>query len=71
VPAADAERIFAPFVRASGSAGIGLGLAICRRAIGAHGGTIEAVPGAGGLFRVLLPHSTEKHAGAPRADGAA
>jgi signal transduction histidine kinase len=71
VPAADAERIFAPFVRGDSSGGIGLGLAICRRAVGAHGGTIEAVPGNGGLFRVLLPHSTEKPACAPGARGGA
>jgi len=63
VPAGDEERIFAPFVRGSASGGLGLGLAICRRAVSAHGGSIEAVPGDGGLFRVLLPHSGEKPAG--------
>jgi signal transduction histidine kinase len=53
---ADAERIFEPFVRGPGAGGgVGLGLALCRRAVAAHGGTIEAVPGQGGLFRVLVP----------------
>ncbi|HTO70243.1 MAG TPA: PAS domain-containing sensor histidine kinase [Myxococcota bacterium] len=57
----DAERIFRPFVRGpraqgSSSAGVGLGLAICRRIVSAHGGRIEAVPELGyGLFRVSLP----------------
>jgi signal transduction histidine kinase len=61
IPAADAERIFAPFVRGprpagSGSGGVGLGLAICRQIAAAHGGRIEAVPDLGyGLFRVTLP----------------
>jgi two-component system OmpR family sensor kinase len=61
VQPADAERIFAPFVQGHGtigvaSGGVGLGLAICRRIVSAHGGQIEAVPGLGyGLFRVTLP----------------
>jgi len=59
--AADAERVFAPFVRGprpagASSGGVGLGLAICRRIAAAHGGRIEAVPDLGyGLFRVTLP----------------
>jgi signal transduction histidine kinase len=66
---ADAERVFQAFVRGprpptSGSSGVGLGLAICRRIVAAHGGHIEAVPDLGyGLFRVTLP--SEK-AGTPR-----
>jgi len=61
VAAAEAERIFEPFVRGSGaSGGMGLGLALCRRALVAHGGTIEAVPGNGGLFRVLLPRGRKE-----------
>jgi len=63
IATADAERIFAPFVRGprpagTGSGGVGLGLAICRRIAAAHGGAIEAVPDRGyGLFRVTLPGS--------------
>jgi two-component system sensor histidine kinase KdpD len=57
VSAADARRIFEAFVRGSDhSVGLGLGLAICRRTVEAHDGSIEAVPDLGyGLFRVLLP----------------
>jgi len=57
----EAERIFRPFVQGHGSVGVasggvGLGLAICRRIVAAHGGRIEAVPDLGyGLFRVTLP----------------
>lgn len=58
VAAHEAESIFDPYVRgsaASGAAGAGLGLAICRQIAEAHGGSIEAVPSPeGGLFRVTL-----------------
>ena len=61
VGAEEADRIFLPLVRGHaaarrGAGGVGLGLAICRRIVRAHGGSIEAVPsGSGGLFRVTLP----------------
>ncbi len=56
-----AERIFQPYVRGgSAVAGVGLGLAVCRQIVEAHGGSIEAVPSAGyGLFRVVLPAAVE------------
>ena len=61
VGAAEQERIFRPFVQGqaaacAGSPGVGLGLAICRKILDAHAGTIEAVAGLGhGLFLFSLP----------------
>jgi two-component system sensor histidine kinase KdpD len=53
----DEERIFEKFVRGRGVAGgVGLGLAICRTIINAHGGKIwaENRPGGGAVFRFTL-----------------
>jgi two-component system, OmpR family, sensor histidine kinase KdpD len=55
-------RIFDKFVRGEvGKGGVGLGLAICRGIVQAHGGTIVAENRAGGgaLFRVTLPFEGE------------
>jgi two-component system, OmpR family, sensor kinase len=63
VPADIRERIFAPFMRGPHSAtdraagpGFGLGLAICKRVVEGHGGTItvEDRPGGGASFVVTL-----------------
>jgi len=59
VPEAQLQTIFEPFARPSqarerGSGGFGLGLAIARRAMLAHGGGIEAANQAGGGLRVRL-----------------
>ncbi|MBN1770841.1 MAG: HAMP domain-containing histidine kinase, partial [Deltaproteobacteria bacterium] len=58
----DLERIFMPFFRTDRSrsratGGIGLGLALARRVVEAHGGTIvaEGTQGGGTTFRVALP----------------
>jgi signal transduction histidine kinase len=56
----DRERIFEPYVRAgdeSTAGGLGLGLAICKRLVEAHGGSIACSdrPGGGARFSFTLP----------------
>jgi len=59
IAAGDEARLFDKFFRGpqAGSSGAGLGLAICRGVISAHGGTITAAnrPGGGAAFRMTLP----------------
>ncbi|CNF52858.1 signal transduction histidine kinase [Mycobacterium tuberculosis] len=62
VPAGDRERIFERFVRLDDArsrdeGGAGLGLAIARDLVAAHGGslTVGEAPGGGALFEVRLP----------------
>jgi two-component system sensor histidine kinase KdpD len=59
VPEADRERVFEKFYRSgrSGDGGAGLGLAICRGIVEAHGGRIWVSPrdGGGARFRFILP----------------
>ncbi len=58
-PMKHAERIFEPFKRLHGSdiPGTGIGLALCRKVVAAHGGKIwaESTPGEGSVFRFTLP----------------
>ena len=54
VPAASRERVFEPFVSGKPT-GMGLGLAVSRAIAEAHGGTLDAVPGPHGEFRLILP----------------
>lgn len=62
IASADAERIFEPFYRGDAArgrdgGGAGLGLAIARGLVAAHGGTLDYRDGAGGgsTFRITLP----------------
>ncbi len=60
IPEADRERLFEPFVRGAGRAdtsGLGIGLALCRRIIEAHGGCIHVTSGrlGGARFVFELP----------------
>ncbi|CAH0352377.1 HAMP domain-containing sensor histidine kinase [Aquabacterium sp. CECT 9606] len=63
VPVGMLDTIFEPFARVAGSEGVqgvGLGLAICRRAMALHGGRIDAQlrPGGGLTFTMVLPRSS-------------
>ncbi len=53
----DLPHVFDRFYKARDSSGMGLGLAIARRLVEAHGGTItaESQPGKGTTMRVVLP----------------
>jgi K+-sensing histidine kinase KdpD len=55
------EEIFEPFRRGAGSDSSGIGLAICKALIDAHGGTIEVGEGTGGgaVFEFTLPAHRE------------
>lgn len=50
------SKIFEPFFTTK-TKGTGLGLAISRRAVQAHGGEIDVVPGSKATFRIVLPLS--------------
>ena len=63
LPGADSEDLFRKFSRGdkeSSTPGVGLGLAICRAIVEAHGGLITAfnrpAPAHGAVFRWTLPH---------------
>ena len=63
LPGTDAEDLFRKFSRGdkeSSTPGVGLGLAICRAIVQAHGGSISAsnrpAPGHGAVLRWTLPH---------------
>jgi signal transduction histidine kinase len=58
VPPEIRDTLFEPFVTVGKKRGTGLGLAVARRFLADHGGTIELVPpanGGGACFRISLP----------------
>jgi signal transduction histidine kinase len=65
VPVAERERIFEPFHRGPAArgrrVGFGLGLALTRSAVEAHGGAIDVgrSPQGGARFRIVLTHSAD------------
>jgi two-component system sensor histidine kinase KdpD len=68
VPAQDAERVFEKFYRARHEGGgVGLGLAICRGIVSAHGGRVWVEPreGGGASFRFTLPLGSAPDARSP------
>ena len=57
LPPGDSSRLFEKFVRASAAPGAGIGLAVVRAIVEAHGGRVDALSreGGGALFRIVLP----------------
>lgn len=72
LPAGAGEQVFEKFYRgpAVRAGGVGLGLAICRGIVHAHGGTITAAnrEGGGAVFRIAMPLQEAPPAVAPTSE---
>jgi signal transduction histidine kinase len=62
IPREEFDRIFRPFVRGinrptGGEQRYGLGLAVCKAIVDAHGGaiTLKSAPGVGSVFSIFIP----------------
>jgi two-component system sensor histidine kinase BaeS len=57
IPPDDLQHVFERFYKSTDSGGMGLGLAIAKHLVEAHGGsiTVENAPVRGTIFRILLP----------------
>ncbi len=60
IPQGDLEHVFERFYKSTDSGGMGLGLAIAKHLVEAHGGSISAEngPTRGTIFRITLPINT-------------
>jgi signal transduction histidine kinase len=71
IPDNELEAVFEPFFQSSrtrnGSGGVGLGLTVCRKIMGAHGGSIYAANAREGgcVMRIHLPYRADAQDGAP------
>jgi signal transduction histidine kinase len=68
IPAQEQHQILRKFVRGAAAAGIkgtGIGLAMVKHIVDAHGGTlrVESTPGQGSTFSILLPIFSEASKG--------
>src|SRR5206468_2334654 len=70
IPEEHQAQLFSPFFSTK-ARGTGLGLALCQRIVGEHGGTIgyEPRPAGGARFRVTLPVSQDADRGAQARPG--
>lgn len=57
IEAEQTEAVFDPFFTTKDE-GVGMGLAVCRTLVEAHGGRIWAEPGHGGIFHFTLPFAS-------------
>ena len=71
IPLASRERIFEPFASSKGQRGTGLGLAVTRKLVAQHGGTvgIEDPELGGATFGIELPSSREEDMDATKTRG--